>query len=242
MALPTTLSPVLLLSATVLLLFVSLSTPIIPALYLLDVHAILLPDQPPPTVATTIRAGVWGYCASSAANPDAQRCSNNTLGYKMPDDILQLTGQPQAASIVVEALTFVLVLHPISAFLAFAALGPGVASLYTYAPHAWGVAALVISFLAAFLTSVSAAIDVALVAIAKSRLSALLQGLGLRIGIDYGPAVWMTVGAAGLLWLEVLFASIVVCDCCGFGIEHEQGRDPGVHVNANAAEKPNGTA
>lgn len=154
------------------------------------------------------------------ANPTASHCSNRTLGYSVPPDVAALTGQPlTVVNIIVEGLTFILVLHPLAALFSFAALVPGVAALYTWSPHAWGIASLVISFLAAFTASISAAIDVTLVAIAKSRFDAL--DLGLNIAIDYGPAVWMTVAAAGLLWFEVVCASIVVCDCCGFGIEHE---------------------
>ena len=63
MAIPTTLSPILLLCATVLLVLVSLSAPIIKSIYLLNIHA---EDEPgiPLDGATQLNFGVWGYCAS----------------------------------------------------------------------------------------------------------------------------------------------------------------------------------
>ncbi|KZV84363.1 hypothetical protein EXIGLDRAFT_776615 [Exidia glandulosa HHB12029] len=240
MALPTTLSPLFLFTATVVLVLVSLSSPIIHGIYLLDIHAVLDPSNPPPSVATTLHFGVWGWCATAAANPDAAHCSNRTVGYTVPEEVVALTGQPAAVvNVISEGLTFILVLHPLAAVFSLFALLPGVMALYTWSPHAWGIASLVLSFLAAFTASISAAIDVALVAIAKSRFEQL--DLGLNIAIDYGPAVWMTVAAAGMLWIEVMCASVVVCDCFGFGIEHEVGRTPGVHVNQVEKANGNGT-
>ena len=118
----------------------------------------------------------------SPAYKNMRSCSPVALGYVVPDDFLALTGQRETANFIVQGLTYALALHPVCAAFALLALLPGIASLCTFAPHAWGIAALVISFLGAILTSIAAAIDIALVAIAKNRLEAAGSGLTIVIG------------------------------------------------------------
>ncbi|KAH7098291.1 SUR7/PalI family-domain-containing protein [Auriculariales sp. MPI-PUGE-AT-0066] len=214
MGVPTRLSPVLLLCATLLLLLVSLSAPIVRSIYLLNLHAVNDPN------ATQIHFGVWGYCLVLPAYKHMSQCSATQVGYVVPDEFLAATGLPKATTdIIVKGLTYVLVLHPLCALITAAALLPGVLTLCNFGAHAWGIVSLILTCLAAVLTTVSAAVDITLVSVAQNRLDALQAAFA--IAIDFSNAVWMTVAAAVLLWIEVITASMVVCDCCGFGIEHE---------------------
>lgn len=58
------LIPLTLLASFVLLLLVSLSLPIIKALYIVKVSSIPSVSQPPTNIATELRFGVWGFCAN----------------------------------------------------------------------------------------------------------------------------------------------------------------------------------
>lgn len=56
---------VILVVAFVLLLLVALSLPLIKAVYILQVNATPVQKQPPTSIATELRFGVWGFCATS---------------------------------------------------------------------------------------------------------------------------------------------------------------------------------
>lgn len=58
-----TISFLCLLGAFILMLLVALSLPIIKAIYLLEVQAVTT-DQPATSIATELRFGVWGVCAT----------------------------------------------------------------------------------------------------------------------------------------------------------------------------------
>ncbi|KAG8693777.1 hypothetical protein FRC09_010304, partial [Ceratobasidium sp. 395] len=109
----------MLFTAWLLLFLVSLSLPIIKAIYILEVKA-----KKPPTiqtsVATSIRFGVWGMClgaykfSDSGAKWDGSGfCTPPKLGYTVDDAVLQLTGQVDLAKIALKALMGILILHPI---------------------------------------------------------------------------------------------------------------------------------
>jgi hypothetical protein len=53
--------------AFLLFLLVALSVPIIKTVYLLKVTAIVNPNQPATSIATVLKIGVWGLCATRYA-------------------------------------------------------------------------------------------------------------------------------------------------------------------------------
>lgn len=60
----TTLIAFLLLASFILLLFVAISLPVFKPIYLLSVHTSAAADQPATSIATELRFGVWGFCAT----------------------------------------------------------------------------------------------------------------------------------------------------------------------------------
>jgi hypothetical protein len=54
----------LLLVAFIIFLLVALSMPIIKTIFLLEIIAMTDPKQPATSIATTIKFGVWGLCAT----------------------------------------------------------------------------------------------------------------------------------------------------------------------------------
>jgi len=230
---PTLLSPYLLGTAFLLLLLVSLSLPIIRTIYLFELYSIAQSDLPETSVATIVRFGVWGYCANSPLNApgiiftSGGECTQPRLGYTVDQAILNLTGEAALASIVIEALTFLLLLHPVSAGLSLIALATG---LFVRV-HVYGILSLIFTIITAIISTFVAVVDIIIVAVAKQKVGAVSSGLA----IAFGPAVWMALVAAILLWIEVVLGSMVVCDCCGYGVLDDE---PLTVSNVENGKKP----
>lgn len=135
-------------------------------------------------------------------------CTKPRLGYDVNESILELTGQPQLIQAVLEGLTAVLILHPISAGLALLTLLPGL----FLGSHPLSILALVLCIVTALVTTVSCAVDIALVAVAKNKIPSLTSGL---FEVAFGNAPWITLAAVVLTWVAVVLLSAVVCECCG---------------------------
>ncbi|KIP03724.1 hypothetical protein PHLGIDRAFT_227246 [Phlebiopsis gigantea 11061_1 CR5-6] len=209
----------LLLAAFVLYLLAALSLPIIKPIYLLQINFATPADQPPTSVATNLRFGVWGFCASSVLDlptvlTNDGRCTAPRLGYDVPADVLTLLGFPQqVAQALLEGLTVLLVLHPVAAGVALAALPPALFLRHTFAT----VLALVVAVIGALVGSVVLAADIALVVVADHKLR---QALGDLLSVSFGDAVWMIVAAVACSWLSVIFLSAIACRCCGIRRKH----------------------
>jgi hypothetical protein len=108
---------------------------------------------------------------------NTQLCVGPRLGYSLSDpiNIASFIGQPTLTATVEKALTVILVLHPICAGLAFTLF-----VLSWIKNHATGIVALINAILLAIVGSVSLAIDLALVVVAKNRVPDATSGKGLH--------------------------------------------------------------
>ncbi|KAH9944793.1 hypothetical protein B0H21DRAFT_779412 [Amylocystis lapponica] len=195
----------LLFISFLLFLLVGLSLPITKSIYILSVQ--LNTTQPVSPTATELRFGVWGVCALSVL-PGYEVCSPPALGYTIPQQILDYTGETSLIDGIVEGLTVLLVLHPVCAALAFVCM---LTSLFLES-HAAVVTSLVLSVLTVILACAVFAADVALVLVARIRIPQLSA---FAYNVDFGPAVWMVLAALILLWTGMVLLSVVACECCG---------------------------
>lgn len=215
----------LLFIAFLLLLLVSLSLPIIKSIYILSVKSTTT-GQPRTSIATELRFGVWGLCASRLAS---LLCNYNTLttqtsvleqlngticfgpklGYDIPPSVTDLAGiSPTLAQAVEKGLLVILVLHPIAGGLATLGF---IWSLFL-ASHPAAIFSLFIAIVTAIVASVVFAIDLALVIVARNEISSLPA---FHLAVDWGNAVWMVLVAVVMTWLAVISLSARVCYCCG---------------------------
>ncbi|TFK54993.1 pali-domain-containing protein [Heliocybe sulcata] len=215
------LTPALLFSAFLLLLLVSLSTPIIKTIYIFRLYA---------NVAVTAfnvsadghsnaRFGVWGYCVDAITvsilgqtETTPAGCTPRHLGYNLNGiigNILQSRGfNPKVIS---TALTAVLVLHPIACGLTFLALLTSLALLRPGTARGASILTLIFGILATLVTTAAFLIDVIMVAVVRTKVHNETDG---DIWLTFGNAIWMTLGATIALWLSLAGACAGVC---GFG-------------------------
>ena len=148
------------------------------------------------------------------------RCTTPALGYDVDPSILALTGYPDLIEAVLHGLTLILVLHPICAVLAFIALSLSITSLLmllfssSHHTHAHGLAicSLVVASIKTVLNTLSAIIDIVIVAVARDKVGELTD---FTFVVGWGDAVWMSLAAAILSWISVVLLSAAVCGCCG---------------------------
>lgn len=209
---------IILFCAFVLYLLVALSLPVIKAVYLFQLN-FTSANQPPTSIATNFRFGVWGFCASSVLDEPTVftndgECTKPQLGYTIPPDILALAGYPpEVTSTVVKALTVLLVLHPTTAGLSFLTLLMGV---FVRSP-CMTILALISGIITAVVGSVVLASDLAIELVANHRLK---DEFGSLLQVSFGDATWMIVAAVALSWIGVIFLSAIACYCCGIRRKH----------------------
>ncbi|KAK0486235.1 hypothetical protein IW261DRAFT_1454450 [Armillaria novae-zelandiae] len=202
-------SLVLLFIAFLLLLLVGISLTIIKAIYLIRVYSTATSDQPVTSIATELRFGVWGVCATSALNPPSWwtndgECFGPKLGYDIPSSITSLVGVDAAlVQVALKGLLVVLILHLVAAGLSLAALIPAMC----LGSHALAIVALVISIITALLGTIVFGVDLAL---SLPNLSSQID-----LGIDFGNGIWMVLVAVVLTWVAVITLSARACYCCG---------------------------
>ncbi|KAG6864781.1 hypothetical protein C0991_007155 [Blastosporella zonata] len=203
----------LLFVAFIILLFVSISLPIVKSVYLLSVQSTLT-GQVPTNIATELRFGVWGLCASSVLDPPTWltndgECFGPALGYNIPQNLTDLAGvSPTIVQAVEEGLLVVLVLHPIAAGFSFLAF---LAACFL-GSHAFAIFALILTVLTVIVTTTVLAIDLALVIIARNK---IIPAIPYQIQVLFGPGIWMILTAFVLTWIALVFLSARVCYCCG---------------------------
>ena len=206
--------------AFVLYLLPAISLPILKPVYLLRIDFATQPGQPATDVATDLRFGVWGFCASSALDlptilTNDGECTPTRLGYTIPPDVAALAGFPaQVTTAIQETLTFVLVLHPVAAGLAFGTL---LFALFVRCSKGMTICALVLGVITSIVGSVVLAIDIALVIVAGDEIH---KELGSMLDVAFGNGVWMIVAAVALSWLGVILLSAIACRCCGIRRKH----------------------
>ncbi|KAK0212433.1 actin cortical patch SUR7/pH-response regulator pali [Desarmillaria ectypa] len=205
----------LLFVAFLLLLFVGISLSIIKTIYLIRVYSTAPNDQPATSIATELRFGVWGVCATSALNPPSWWtndgvCFGPSLGYDIPSSITELVNvDASLVQVALKGLLVILILHIVSAGLSLAALIPAMC----LGSHALAIVALVLSIITALLGTIVFGVDLALVLTLKNKLPSLSSQIDL--GIDFGNGIWMVLVAVVLMWVAVITLSARVCFCCG---------------------------
>jgi len=195
--------------AFLLFLLVGLSLTIIKPIFLLSIRSTAI-EQQLTSIATELKFGVWGVCASGQLNPDSETCFGPMLGYKVSSFVnLSDAGiSTDIVTVIENVLLVVLVLHPVSAGLAFLSL---ISSLFL-ASHAFSIFTLILTIINALVATLSMSIDLALVLVARSRLPSLGT---FSIAIDFGNGVWMTVTGVILTWIGVVLISARACYCLG---------------------------
>ncbi|KAG6920033.1 hypothetical protein DXG01_010101 [Tephrocybe rancida] len=178
---------ILLFGAFILLLLVAVSLPILKPVYLLSVKSTLT-GQVPTNIATELRFGVWGVCASSVLDQPTWltnngECFGPMLGYDIPQNLTDLAGvSPTIVQAVEHGLLFVLVLHPIAAGFSFLGF---IASCFL-ASHGLAIFALVVTILAVIVGTVVLAIDLALVIIVRNK---VIDEIPYNFEVLFGPGV-----------------------------------------------------
>ncbi|PPQ81041.1 hypothetical protein CVT24_007503, partial [Panaeolus cyanescens] len=222
----------LLACAFILFLLVSLSLPIIKPIYLLVFKATTIAPQAPLSIATELRFGIWGVCASSLLNQptlttNPGTCYGPQLGYTVPAYLSTAIAVPQPIiNALQHTLLLVLILHPITAALTLIAF---FFSLFL-ASKAFSVFTLIWLVFTALVVSASVGIDVALVLVAKREVDKLQN---FDFEIVFGNAVWMAVGGLVLVWLAVVVVSARACYCCGVHPYHDEIHDHSGHYPHN---------
>jgi len=210
------LIPLTLFASFLLFLLVSLSLPIIKTFYLVQVNSIPSLPEPQTNVATELRFGVWGFCATSILNePTAFSnngvCSAPRLGYDLDPALLAATGHPEIAQLVEQVLVVVLVLHPVLAGLTFFAF---ICAIPGGRVRACEIFTLVVTVLSAVVSTIALGVVFGLIGVMKSRVGPLTGG---EFQVGFGNCPWMVLTATILLWIAVVLASLVACNCCGLG-------------------------
>ncbi|KAL0955836.1 hypothetical protein HGRIS_002038 [Hohenbuehelia grisea] len=203
----------LILAAFLLMLLVSVSLPVVKSIYLLSVKADVR-ALPFTSVATELRFGVWGLCATSVLNAptilrNTGECFGPKLGYEIPDAILDLVGISHTlAQAIQHSLLIVLVLHPIAAALSFLTL----LSALCLGSKGQAICSLLLAIITALFSTAIMAVDVAFVLVARSKIKDLI---GTTLTVNYGNAAWMVVGSVICSWLAVCVLAARSCHCCG---------------------------
>jgi len=201
----------LLLIAFIIFLLVALSVPIIKTVYLLKVTALVNPNQPKTNIASVLKFGVWGVCATSVIDRPENfgECIGPQLGYTIPPNLIALTGlNPSIVDILLKALVVLLVLHPVAASLSFITF---VHSLFL-GSHGVSIMALLFAVITSLVSTVVFAIDLGLVLVAKSKVKDITVA---HFEVAWGNAVWMVLTATILTWAAVFLLSARACYCCG---------------------------
>jgi len=217
--------PVLNSIAFLLLLLVSLSAPIIKSIYLLSAGVNIDSSLLKSGANGSVRFGVWGYCISAVQvsvlgldEKTNSKCSKPHLGYDINQTVasaLDISGFTNAVS---KSLTVALVLHPVACGLAFLALLTSL-GMIRRSPSAgtrlFSIITLAIGTLAGVFATIAFLIDVALVAIVRDKLNDALKKDHLQgdASLNWGNAVWMTLGATIALWAGVVGAGAGICAC-----------------------------
>jgi len=222
------ITPFFLFAAFVLMLLVSLSAPIIKPIYLFRLAVESAGGFG--SASGAVQFGVFGYCVTDievsvlgfSGDSDGE-CSSKRLGYRIDDTVASVLGASDINDSISRATTTAFVLNPIAAGLAFLAFLLSLAMLRkstSYGRHSSAVETTKTSRLASFFTfglgllaalATTAAflINIIGVVIIRNRINDSAD----NVGLDWGNAVWMTLGAAVALWIGVFGAMWGVC--CG---------------------------
>ncbi|KAL1667735.1 actin cortical patch SUR7/pH-response regulator pali [Schizophyllum commune] len=220
------ISPLLTFPAFILLLLVSLSTPIIKSIHLFSVTSELSTNVFGADVGVSGYAnfGVWGYCTSNieisvdnASTDTGEVCSETKLGYTFDQTVMEALGVSDLQDTISKVTTAALVLHPIACGLTFLAFlvsvlmvcrgRDGPARLPSICSLLWGI-------FAAVLTTAVFLIDIIFVAIVRNKVRDKSDD---QVDLHFDAAIWMVLAAAVALWISLIGGCCGVCACGGRG-------------------------
>jgi len=215
------LTPFWIFSAFLLLLLVSLSVPIIKTIYIFKLVADITVSVLSSSASATAVFGVWGYCTDGISvsvlgehDTTAGECSKTHLGYDINPiigDLLQSQGYNP--SLVSKGVIAVLVLHPIACGLCFLALLTSLVMLRpTRISRGASICTLLVGLLATVVTTAVFLIDVIVVAVVRHKIKNETDG---DVTLNWGNAVWMTLGATIAMWLALVGACAGICEFGG---------------------------
>ncbi|KAF5365598.1 hypothetical protein D9758_003236 [Tetrapyrgos nigripes] len=196
---------VLVFVAFLLLLLVTLSVPIIKTIYLFTLSVSASSSLLDSGASGSVNFGVWGYCISAVQvsvigfdhDTDA-RCSSRHLGYTIDSRVAETLHVDDITDLISRTTTAALVLHPIVSVFTFRQASSRRAWLFT----------LGIGILAALFTTIVFLIDVILVAVVRNHVNDRTDG---DLTLDWGNAVWMSLGATIALWLGLTGTCAGIC-------------------------------
>ncbi|KAH6918680.1 actin cortical patch SUR7/pH-response regulator pali [Coprinopsis sp. MPI-PUGE-AT-0042] len=224
-------TPPLLFIAFVLLLLVTLSAPIIDAIYLFRLS--LSVERSAASAAGQVQFGVFGYCITRAevsffgfGTDRADRCSSTRLGYSIDDTVARVLNAEDIQNAVERTTTAAFVLNPVATAIAFLAFLFSLFMIrrdhFTTGRHSTttikttkvsrlaSFMTTLLSTLAALLTTAAFLINIVIVAVVRNRVR---DRAGDALDFNWGNAVWMTLGAMVALWIASLGALWGLC--CG---------------------------
>ncbi|KAH9906869.1 pali-domain-containing protein [Xylariomycetidae sp. FL2044] len=232
----------LLFSATVLLVITCISAPVVSDISLLKVD---LDDRNSTLVAENrhpqITFGTFGYCVKDTSTSGQNPCSPSQVGYhatSLIESHVRGTSFSHYASSTADALTRVMILHPVAAALAFLAflmaLGAGVLG---------SLLASLTALLAFLVTLVALVCDFVAFSIIRSEVNDNENlGTGDASRATWGAAIWTALAAAicALLGTVVVFFT-----CCSARLRRRRERtvvkEPGFVEGGGAATTTTGT-
>ena len=143
---------------------------------------------------------------------DSGFCIGPQLGYNIPQDVLNQVSKaganPDTVGMILHALIVLLVLHPVAAILAFITF---INSLFL-GRRAVAIFALIFSVLTTLVSTLTAAINLAVAIIAEDHVKNLTIG---NFNVTWGNGIWMALVAAILTWIAAVLLSARACYCCG---------------------------
>jgi len=206
----------LLFISWVLLLVVSISAPVVNDISMLKVT---LTNVSGDGRNSAVTYGTFGHCVldvKTADGSDQDDCSKSTIGYPIAaiQTAADKTEFSHASHDTLDALTNVMILHPIAcavAFIAFAfAAGAGFCG---------SLLASLVAFVAWIIVLVVMVIDFIIFGTVKDHVNSGNTGTGSHAA--FGPAMWLVLAAFILLFFAVI---IVFFSCCSRRRESKRDR------------------
>jgi len=228
-----------LLAASILLMFIALSLPIIKSIYMLRIDGHPSSSLPATSIGTEIRVGIWGFCITSALNKPTAftnngECIGPQLGYTIDAKLLAaVTNEPDLANLILKALTILLILHPIAAFLAFLTALPVITSGCDCHPAPW-VISLVLSVPTAIVSTIVFAVDLAVVIVARSKIKNVRAANNLTI--SFGNGMWIVLVGMLFTWIALVLLSAWVCNRRGLRVPSAESEAPATEGAVTSAD------
>jgi len=182
-----------LLAATVMLIVVSITAPVVNDIALLKVNL-----NGNSGGGNGVNFGTFGYCVTRSSGSDS--CTSARIGYD-PSNAVAGTDFSKAGSDTAKALTYVMVLHPIGAGLCFIAfllaLGAGIFG---------SLMSTLVSLLAFFVTIIALACDFAGFSIVRRRINRDTSA-----SARWSVGIWLVLAAAILCLIGTIAVFITCC-------------------------------